>query len=75
MFYVRKFKKTNRSVEANISYQIVENVRHKDLQAEDTYSQNYGKYAANSYQTRYISFTAEMFEYFIAFQIHLTKSE
>ena len=37
-FYVRKFRNTNGSVEANISHQIVENVKPKDLQAEDTYS-------------------------------------
>ena len=33
-FYVQKFKNTNRSVEAIISHQIVENVKPKDLQAE-----------------------------------------
>ena len=37
-FYVRKFSNKKGSVEVNISYQIVENVKPKDFQAEDTYS-------------------------------------
>ena len=37
-FYVRKFRNTKASVQANISNQIGENVKPKNLQAEDTYS-------------------------------------
>ena len=36
-FYVRKFMNTNGSVDKNISHQIVENVKPKDIQAENTY--------------------------------------
>ena len=48
MFYVRKFRNTNGSVEANISHQIAENVKPKDPQAENTYS--HYRYLARLYE-------------------------